>query len=59
MRNTETISPAGLSWERTSFYHWYLLRSGKTVGSVYWNNTGYSILAHYIQTDNTRYNTLD
>ena len=66
--STETISPVGLSWERTSFYHWYLRRNGTRVGSVYWNKTGYSIIIHLLhaddtrydtQTDNTRYDTLD
>ena len=58
MNTAETISPTGLSWSQTSEVHWYLLRNGNTVGSVYWYNTGYRILMYYIQTDNILCDTL-
>ena len=58
MNAVETTSPAGLSWSQTSDVHWYLMRNGKTVGSVYWNSTGYRILMYYIQTDNILCDTL-
>ena len=58
MNTAETTSPTGLSWSQTSDVHWYLMRSGKNVGSVYWNNTGYSVFMHRGATHTAIYDTL-